>query len=240
MRTKVSFLISILTLALILAACGPAGPGNYPANLYVNGIGTVYLTPDIAYINIGVHTENADAAQAVSANNAKAQAVMAALRGKGVEEKDIQTSNFSIWASQQYNPTTGLMAGTVYMVDNTVSVTVRDLATLPDLLDTAIKAGANNINSIQFDVADKTEALKKARQLAVDNAKALAMELAETSGVKLGNIYNISYSESVPTPYYSSMGMGGGGEAKAMPEAPINPGQMQLTVNVSISYFIKQ
>ena len=56
MRTKLSILIPVLVLALVLSACGPIASAQ-SRTLNVSGNGTVYLTPDIAYIYIGVHTE---------------------------------------------------------------------------------------------------------------------------------------------------------------------------------------
>jgi len=242
MRSKSFLLVPILALALVLSACGGTSKdqenqeNQVTHSITVNGNGTVYATPDIAYIYIGVHTENADIAQAVEKNNTQAQAVVDALKSFGVNAKDIQTSNFSVWASQQPDPTTG-QSNTTYMVDNTVYVTVRDLTKLGELLDTAIQAGANNINSVQFDVADKTEALKQARQKAMDSAKSLAEELTGIAGVSLGEIQTISYTDYQAGYYYGGMGGGGGGGAAL--SAPINPGQLPLSVSVNVNYLIK-
>jgi hypothetical protein len=124
------------------------------------------------------------------------------------------------------------------MVDNTVYVTVRDLAKLGDLLDEAVEAGANTINSIAFDVADKTEAMKEARKLAVEAAQAQAEELAAAAGVELGGLQSISYFDNMSYPVFEGKGMGGGGADAAL-SVPINPGTMQLSVNVQIAYEIK-
>jgi uncharacterized protein len=240
MRTKtLAFLV--LSLALVLSACG-GGPTTYNQlpqirTLNVNGSGQVSLTPDIAYIYIGVHDEAPTASDAVEANNTHSLAVIAAIKAAGVEEKDVNTSNFSIWPSQQYGPD-GTISGTVYMVDNTVYVVVRDIDTLGDLLDAAITAGANTVNSIQFDVADKTEAVKEARAKAVVDAKAQAQELADAAGVTLGEIQNISFYENSPIPYYEGKGGGGGGAAMDA-SVPIQPGQLNITVSVNIVYEIK-
>jgi hypothetical protein len=237
MRTKLILFSSILVLALALSACGASAKSGNTLN--VTGTGTVYITPDIAYVNIGVHTENIDIAQAVASNNVQAQAVMDALRNSGVEGKDIQTSNFSVWSYQKTDPQTGENMGMMYAVDNTVYVTVRDLTKIGSLLDTAIRAGANNINSISFDMADKSAALVEARQKAMENAGSLANELAQTGGVALGGIQNITYTD-VPTPYYSyGYGMGGGGGGAESAVASINPGQLQVTATVNVTYGIK-
>jgi uncharacterized protein YggE len=99
-----------------------------------------------------------------------------------------------------------------------------------------VGAGANNINSISFDVADKTTAMEEARQKAMANAGSLATELAKTAGVQLGEIQAISYSDNSPL---SSYGMGGGGAAAPNASVPIQPGQTQISVTVSVTYALK-
>ena len=237
MRTK-SLLVSIVLLAaLALSACGPAASNMRTLN--VNGVGQVFITPDIAYLYAGVHTEKPTAAEAVAANNAQTQQVIDALKEFGVEEKDIHTSSFSIWPIDRYDPATGTATGEkYYAVDNTVYVTARDLTKLGALLDTVIKAGANTINSVQFDLSDKTAAMKEARAAAMKNAKSQAEELAGLASVSLVEITNISYTDS--TPYvYAEMGRGGGGGAGIQANVPIEPGQMTITASVSVTYEIK-
>jgi len=239
MRSKLFVFVPILVLALALSACAGAAPAQ-PRTLNVSGNGTVYLTPDIAYITIGVHTEDPNLATGVGNNNKQAQALVDALKKAGIAAKDIQTSNFSVYNnnSQSFDKTTGQpITGGNYAVDNTVNVTVRDLSHLGNVLNTAVGAGANAINSISFDVADKTVAMEQARQKAMANASSLATELAKTAGVSLGEIQAISYSDNSPLSYY---GMGGGG-ASAAPNAsvPIQPGQTQISVTVSVTYALK-
>jgi len=137
-----------------------------------------------------------------------------ALRDFGIDAKDIRTTNFSIWPQERYDPLTGTPTGEkTYVVDNTVYVTVRDLDKLGDLLDTVIAAGANTVNNVQFDVANKDAALKAARADAVKDAQAKAKELAEASGLTLGEIQSIGFSDSVPYPIFDGKGGGGGAAA---------------------------
>jgi uncharacterized protein len=239
MRTKLSIFGLIVVLAMVLSACGTA-PAQ-ARTLNVSGNGTVYLTPDIAYIYLGVHTDDPDLTNAVNKNNTQAQSLVDALKKAGIDGKDIQTSNFSVYT----NGNTGIdkltgqptSAGTNYSVDNSVYVTMRDLTKMGKILSTAVSSGANSINSISFDVADKTAAMVKARQKAMANANSLAGELAQTAGVKLGQIQNVSYSDNSSMPY---SGMGGGGGASA-PNAsvPIQPGQTEISVTVSVTYALK-
>ena len=240
MRTK--FLVfAVLAFALILSACGPTTINQEPQpvsrTLNVNGLGTTYLTPDIAYIYIGVHNEGATASETVAANKAQTTAVLDALKKAGVDEKDLRTTNFSIYPSQQYSPE-GTVTGTIYMVDNTVYVTVRNLDGLGTLLDDTINAGANSINSIQFDVADKSAAVKEARAKGVEDAKTQAQELATAAGITLGNIQNISYYDNSPVPMFEGKG-GGGGAMAADTSVSIQPGQLTISVSVNITYEIK-
>lgn len=242
MRTKSLIVSVVLLLAVALSACVPAGTApSAQRTLNVNGMGQVYLTPDIAYITVGVHTEKPTASEAVAENNVQSTQVINALVKAGVDKKDIRTTNFSIWQQDKYDPITGQPSGVkVYSVDNTVYVTVRKLESLGSLLDTLVKAGANNINSIQFDVADKTAALKEARDAAVQDAKTQAQELAAAAGVSLGEITSISFYDSAPSPVMDTYGKGGGGGmVEAAASVPIQPGQMTLTVTVSMTYEIK-
>ena len=238
MRNQTYLVAAMLILAVGLSACSPTivAESQLPSRtISVTGAGQVTLAPDIAYIYIGVHTEAASATEAVSDNSTKTQKVTDALKELGLAKEDIRTTNFSIWPSQQYGPD-GKLTGTIYMVDNTVYVTVRDIEKLGELLDTTIQAGANSINSIQFDLEDKTEALSQARKAAVENAKKQAKELADAAGVKLGEIQTIGFYEATPVSMFD--GKGGGGVAVEA-AVPIQPGQLTLTVTVNLTYELK-
>jgi uncharacterized protein len=233
MRTKLFLFIPIL--ALVLSAC--AAPAAQTRTLSVSGNGTVYLTPDIANIYIGVHTENPAITTAVKDNNTQTQALVDALKAAGIAEADIQTSNFSVYYSPNYDKLTGTTIGSNYAVDNSVYVTMRDLSKMGSILNTAVTSGANNINRITFDVADKTAAMAEARQKAMENASSLANELAQTAGVTVGEIESISYTDNSYYPAYS--GMGGGGAAAPNASVPIQPGKTQISVTVSVTYAVK-
>ena len=113
--------------------------------------------------------------------------------------------------------------GTYYSVDNSVYVTMRDLTKMGKILSTAVSSGANSINSIQFDVADKTKAMMtEARQKAMANASSLASELAQTAGLKLGAIQNVTYSDNSP---YLIMGWAAAARQRPrMPPCRSSPG----------------
>jgi uncharacterized protein YggE len=238
MKTKYLFLIGVLVLGALLAACGPSTVTVQPQppqrTVTVTGAGMVTLTPDIAYITIGVHSQDASASVAMTSNNTSAQAVIAAIKAAGVADKDIQTTNFSIYPQQQYD-TNGKLTGIIYMVDNSVYVTVRDLTKLGGLLDSSVTAGANTINSISFDVADKTAALSQARLAAVANAKKQADELTGATGVILGTVQTISYYDSTPPVAVPMARLASADSANV----PVQVGSMQISTTVTIIYEIK-
>lgn len=241
MKTKFYLLAVTALLALLMSACGPTTVNQAAApplrSVSVSGAGTAYLVPDIAYIYVGVHTEKPSASDAVEENNSQTQEMIKALRDFGIEARDIRTTSFSIWPMDKYDPLTGSPTGQkTYVVDNTVYVTVRDLDQLGELLDTVIAAGANTVNSVQFDVANKDEALKDARAEAVKDAKAKADELAEAAGVDVGEVLTINFQDSVAYPMFE--GKGGGGAAVEA-AVPIQPGQLTFTVSVNVTYAIK-
>lgn len=236
MRTKFTFLIALLVLSSLLGACvSTSGNSNeMPRTLNVNGNAQIKVAPDVAYISIGVHTDNANAAEAVASNNAQAQRVIDALKAMGVAEADIQTSNFSIYPSQQYDEN-GMPSGTIYMVDNTVYVSLRDLPKVGNVVQAAVEAGANNIYGIQFDLADKETVVAEARTKAIQNARQQAEEIAAAAGISLGAVQSISYYNSYPTPLYE--GKGGGYAMDA--SVPVSAGQLTISVDVNITYEIK-
>lgn len=232
----------MLLVTLSFGACGssqsePTATGTPPPrNITVSGSGKVYLTPDIATISIGVHNEDESADRAVNGNNAQAQKVTEVLLQMGVEEDDIQTSNFNIYLEQRYDEG-GDQAGTIYIVDNTVFVTVRDLNILGEIMGTVVEAGANSIFGIQFDIADKTQALSEARKAAVEDAQKKAEELALAAGVTLGEVQSINEYGGVPVPVFEAEG--GGGFGATSNQVPISLGQLSLTVEVSVIYHIR-
>jgi uncharacterized protein YggE len=239
MKTKFLIVFSVTVLALLLSACGT--PANQPnmRTLSVSGSGQAFLAPDIAYIYVGVHTEKPTAAEAVAENTTGTQKLIQAIKDFGIDEKDIRTTNFSIYPQDKYDPQTGTPTGQkTYVVDNTVYVTVRKLDQLGDLLDTVVQAGANTVNSVQFDVANKADALKQARADAIKDAEAQAKELASAAGLSLGDIQSIGFIDNQPGPIFGGKGGGGGAVAEAA-AVPIQPGQLTFTVTVNITYVIK-
>ena len=204
----------------------------------VIGEGKVTVEPDIARVTIGVETVKNSVEEASAENKVAVEAVLAALADAGIADKDIQTSGFNIYADR-YGPE-GPLADTEvrYRVSNNVTVVIRNLDNVGEILDAAVAAGANNIYGVEFSLEDPSQAEPDARSIAVADAEAKAEELAGLMGVSKGHVISISEVVGGGGGYYSNnfaqqaKGMGGGGGA------PITPGQIDLIMQLQIVYAI--
>jgi uncharacterized protein YggE len=221
-----------------IPASQTTSPDTPLRTITVSGTGNVNLVPDLAYVNIGVHNQNSDVAKAIEENNAQTNKVKDVLMKNGVSEKDIQTSNFSVYTNQQYD-NSGAPLEMSYSVDNTLNITVRELSKLGKLIGETTRSGANNIYGIQFDVADKNKGLSEARKLAYEDARNQASEMAGILGVQLGNVQEAKIMiGNAPQPMGYVMGGAGNPEA-AKSNVPISAGQLVITVNIDMVYAIK-
>lgn len=239
-------LLGALSLALVAGCAAPTAQaqdpvtGERPRTITVSGTGTAYGSPDLATVQLGVQTRNTDPGQAVTENTDRMAALVAAIQNLGIPERDIQTTNFSVYAQQEYDPRTGMQLETItYVVDNTVSVTVRDIGRLGDVLSGAVDAGANSIYGVSFSVADKTGLENEARELAMNDARARAEALAQAAGVQLDTVLSISENFAPVQPLYyegRDMAAGMGGAAAAV---PVQTGQIAVDLLVSVTYTIR-
>jgi uncharacterized protein YggE len=238
MNKKLSLiLVSFVVIGLLAACASPesAADSNFSRSMNVSGTGRGSVVPDIATINIGVRTEADQVNDALSGNTAQANAIAKTLKDLGIDEKDIQTSNFNVYPSDRYNPMTGEVEGRFFVVENTVIVNVRDLTKLGDVLSAVVEAGANNIYGINFGVEDREAAVKEAREIAIQDAKAKAEAIAEAAGVELGDLLSINvYEGSAPITYYDAKG-GAYSEAAV----PISAGTINIIIECNITYGLK-
>ena len=213
--------------------------------LVVSGEGLGSYVPDIAVLRLGIESQETTVAQAqLRAREAMAK-VVAALKGKGVADKDIQTQYFSIQPVTQYIEETvgGIRRGrqiTVgYIVSNTVQAKLRKVDEAGPIIDAVAVAGGDltRIDSISFTKEDITQEKNLAREKAVKDAQAKAQQIAGLLGIELGKPLYITESSPympVPGPIY-----GARADAAGAPSTPILVGEQQLTVNVQIIYSIK-
>jgi uncharacterized protein len=240
LNRKAIGLVAVLAVLSLLALPVSAqeittNPASGPVNsITVNGFGEASGTPDVAYITLGIDTVNTDVGQAVEQANTQMDAIIAALGEAGVVPEDIQTAYFNVYSDffdANNQPTTDR----VYHVQNSVTVTVRDTSQVSGVINAALEAGANSVNGLSFGIADTSSLEQEARQAAVDDARQRAQQLADIFGVTLGDAIIIT---EVPAgyfpgmPYASQVGLGGAGGPQ------IAPGQLQVSVQVSVTFAI--
>ena len=204
-----------------------------PAAISVTGEATVSVPPDLAQIDGGVTSEAKTAREASEANNAAMGKVLQALKGAGIEEKDIQTSRLSLQPQSTPNRS-GPSAISGYRASNRVTIRVRDVTKVANVIDTLVGAGANEIGGINFVVSQASKLLDEARERAVADARRKAEIYAKAAGVTLGAPLSISEEgNSAPVPYRRMA-------AGMAVSAPVAQGEETLAVTVSVSWAIKQ
>src|SRR6266853_2792176 len=203
-----------------------------PAAISVTGEATVLVPPDLAEIDGGVTSEAKTAREASEANNAAMGKVLQALKGAGIEEKDVQTSRLSLQPQSAPNRS-GPSAIAGYRASNRLTIRVRDVTKVANAIDTLVGAGANEIGGINFVVSQASKLLDEARERAVADARCKAEIYAKAAGVTLGAPLSISEEgNSAPVPYRR---MAAGMAASA----PVAQGEETLQVTVSVSWAIK-
>jgi len=231
----------LLAASLIGTAVAPAQAQSTTGDetwrtLSVNGIGRVNAVPDVADVSLGVFEQAKEAAAASQQAAASMDAVVQALLGLGIDEKDIQTTSISLNASYDWNKEPAQIVG--WEARNMVNVTVRDIEAVGDVVDAVVNAGANQVNGISFRVDDPSEAEAIARTAAVEDARAKADQLAADAGVEIIGIVSISESGGQqPQPIFMAREeMAFAADAGA--STPVLPGEVELSVSVHIVYEI--
>jgi len=224
---RIAALVAVGAAVVAFAGVGRpdlAGGASEPSGgITVSGTGTVESVPDEAQFSLGVESKGGTAREALAANSERMRRVLAALYAAGIAKGDVQTQNVSV--SRSY-PENG------YSADNSVSVTVHDLARAGSILDAATNAGANDVYGPTLTRSDQHELQAKALRAAVDDARAKARILADAAGVQLGSVTAIIENGDEPMPMYEAR------VAKLASSAPIEPGKQQTQATVRVTFAI--
>lgn len=232
----------LAVVAIVVVSLITTNKVNNQDRFSVVGSGTVYAKADIANIEVGLRTgTKKTAVEATTESTAKMNDIIAELKKLNIDEKDIKTSGYNLnpvynWTNDKGQQLIG------YEVAQNVSLKIRDLSKIGDVIAKTTEKGANQIGSINFTIDDEYELKNQARELAIEKAKEKAMMIAEQSGMKLGEVKSV-YESSVPvaTPmYYSNAKMessAGAGIALDSPE--IQSGQNEIKVEVTLVYEVK-
>lgn len=206
---------------------------NKTDSFSVTGDGKVTAKPDLATINVGVSAQGTTVKLVQDQMNSAINKVSQAIKNLGVEAKDIQTSNYNVNPSYDFNGGSQRING--YQASTNLVIKVRNLDKVNSVIDEATANGANQVGGINFDVDDKTQAENEARSQAVAQAKRKAEEAAKIAGFSLGKIIN--YSEnfgSNPRPIAIMAADKAQGSA-----TQVEPGSSEIQVSVTLSYEVK-
>ena len=201
--------------------------------ILVSGDGVVESEPDLATIRLGVSFQDKTADKVYQQTNATINQVINALQKQGVKKEDIKTEGIGLYP--QYDYTDGKQKFTGYQMYHNLSVQVKKIDRISNVIDNATLAGANTISGISFGFQDPEKLRRQARVKAIDAAFRKAKEIAEGANLKLGKVLQITET-TYPYEFDRGMEMGGGGAQSAT----IAPGTNAIRVSLTIRYEIKE
>jgi uncharacterized protein YggE len=239
------FLIALGILAIAgvaVIAVIMAQKENNQDRFSVTGSGTVYAKADIANITVGLRTDvKKTAAEVTKDSTEKMNAIIVSIKELGIEEKDIKTTDYSL--APVYNWTEGkgqVLQG--YQISQNVSVKVRDLDKIGEVIAKTTEQGANQIGNVNFTIDDEYELKNEARELAITKAKEKAEMMASQAGMKLGAVKSVyeGADTNYPVPMYANAKLEMVSDQSSGSSAPsIQTGQNEIRVEVTLVYEVK-
>ncbi len=234
-RTIAAPMLALLLVVLAPVAPAPAGtPGSPPPRITVTGTGTVKARPDMAVITLGVASRGQTAAAALQANSRAVAAVLSRLKAAGIAPGDLQTSGLSlapVW-DQRMNATPSEAPRIIgYQVRNTITVRVRALQSLGQILDAVVQEGANTFSGLRLSVSDPAPLADAARESAVRDAIRKARGMAAAAGLRLGPVIAIrEAAAAVPRPV-AMRSMEAAADA-----VPVEAGEVSVRASVTVEF----
>jgi uncharacterized protein YggE len=222
---------------------------NTGRSVQVSGAAVIYITPDRVRLQLGVQTNGTTPEQVQTANFTTIQRVIGVVRALGVEAKDIATDYVIVYPV--YSDYDSLVIKG-YRVDNTLSVTLRDINLVDDVVVAALKAGANEIQDLQFYTSELRKYRDQARELAMKAAGEKAQALASAAGAQADCV--LSITENTWSQYYGSWWGGrqmylwaqnavqnasSSQEGSSQDDSPISLGQIAVRAEVNASYSLR-
>ncbi len=229
----------IVAVAALSAHAGPATAAptaSDPAThtISVSGTGRVTVVPDVARVSLGVTINQSTVKAARSSAAEKMTSIIAAIKGLGIADADIQTTGLNL--NPQYtNSSPNRVIG--YTISEQIQVTIRDLDKAGDVVDAATAKGATDVNGISFELADPAKAMNDARAAAVTAARASAQAMATAGSVSLGAVVSMTdASVSQPYPVYYGA-RAGAADGSAVP-TPVQIGTQDVSVVIQVVFAI--
>jgi len=223
--------------SVVLADDDTPGAAEDAGSISVTGEATIRARPDTVTITLGVQSEAITAAEAADWCSSAMNRVIAAVRGAGVPRDNVQTANLSLWPQYDYYSEKGRGDIIGYRASNQIILTWDQLDKIGDLIDAAVRGGANTISGMSFSLADSESLYLEAVAEAVRDAHRKAGAMAAAAGVSVGGVKNMSldshYSGPIVMRESLAMDMAGAGGV------PVEPGQVEMRVTVRVEYGIE-
>ena len=201
--------------------------------LSVSGSATMQVKPDMAIITVGYMNEASDAGAAQSNNAEVMNAVIDALKKAGIEEKDMQTKNFSIYPLYHYEDNKApYIRG--YQATYWLGVTVYDIKRVGEIIDIAFKNKANQFQNVVFDVLNKDKMKLEGIDAAMKDARVKAEKALAAENETIKRVITVNVDGNYPTTYASNAPTRDMKEGASVPQ--IMEGSLTYTVNVSVQY----
>lgn len=236
-----AILIILAVAGIVIMALVTVKQNNNQDRFSVVGSGTVYAKADIANIEVGLRTDTKKtAAEATAQSTVKMNNIILELKKLNIEDKDIKTANFNLNPVYNYTNVKGQeLIG--YEVTQTLSLKIRDLTKIGDVIAKTTEQGANQIGNITFTIDDEFALKNQARELAINKAKEKAILIASQSGMKLGKVKSVyENTDPVINPImYSNAKALGVGESASISSPDIQSGQNEIKVEVTLVYEVK-
>jgi uncharacterized protein len=243
--------VAVLGVMLLAGCSTGSGPNdvNVSVNsqqqgIWVSAVGKVTVKPDIAVLSLGIESQETSVSVAQANASAAMAKVLQALKDQGIDEKDIQTQYFNITQVTRWDNYGEKETISGYRVTNTVTVKVHDVEKAGGVIDAVVVAGGDlaRINSIDFTLEEPAAKYKEARDQAIKYAKEKAQQMADGSGVKLGEVTYITENSNSYYQPYGNYAMAD--SAMAVPVAtvvaPISVGQLEISTTVQIAYSVEK
>lgn len=243
MNPKIALSGAVIALAVLATAACEDSTTNVevasdPGGIRVSGRGEVRAQPDTGFFTASIEVSAKTVAEARDTAAKAAEDVIDSLKKNGVRSEDLQTTTLSINAEYFYPRDGGQPTITGYRVMTSVDVTIRDLDRFSKTVDDAVSAGgdATRLSSIRFDIEDKAELLKQARELAMKDAKEKAEQLARLAGADLGALLSIVETTSSEPPPTLAGKLADEARAGTI---PIEPGTGTVVLSVDVRWAIR-
>lgn len=246
MKGKTVIIFAVVTL-LIVGAFYWTGGATSAVNaettsqerlIRVYGEAELNASPDRAYIGLGVETQSETAEKAVEENARLMSEVISALQKMGLDKEQLETGSYQLHSYKEYvEPVRDKREEytIVYRASNRLNITVKDLEDTGKIIDTAVKAGANQIQSLRFDLNNSENLKMEALKEATKQARAKATAVAGGAGVSIKGIKSISEEMASYSPYRAVMMEDARGADMA--PTPVLPGDVKVQARVVVEYF---